>query len=115
MKNTHYHKTEATKQAIRDQYARQILVIDNRWTVKRHDFYNWTVLLKGKFYGFYPTIFGALKALPAKMLGEEAKNSLQASVAQQKAINERIDTALNQAQILHSLHQKENFPKPSPG
>lgn len=84
-------QTRADKSA---KYAEQTVTIDHEWKIVRADELNWEIQFKGRFQGFYGTIVAALEALPAKMLGEVAKGSLNEVRRSVRAIQETIDNAL---------------------
>lgn len=94
MNAEHKAKLKEGRAKARTSFAGQVVKVDEHWTVRRADELNWMVEYKGKFHGFYGTILSAFKALPAKMVSEEAKTSLANVMECQKAINERIERSL---------------------
>jgi hypothetical protein len=97
MNAEHKASIKAGRDAASAHYAQQTIKIDENWTIKRGDELNWQIFKKGKFYGFYGSLQGAFMALPAAMLGEEAKNSLQLILESQNDINRRIVAAISNA------------------
>ena len=92
---TRAEKMKVAKDAKKDEYSKQIVKIDDVWTVLRADERNWLITRKGKEWGFFGTFQDALAALPAKMLGDEVKNSLADVLGSVKGIRERIERAFN--------------------
>jgi hypothetical protein len=91
---TRSEKMQETKARKAAEYDAQTVRIDENWKIIRVDELNWEIQFKGKFKGYYPTISSALKALPAKMLSETARNSLADVLRSQDAIVELIQRAL---------------------
>lgn len=104
MNADHKAKIQEGRAKAAAQYARQVIKIDDNWIVRRIDELNWGIerIIKGKpvFQGYYGTIIAAFKALPAKILSDEAKTSLACVMECQKAINDRIESALWDAKKL---------------
>lgn len=94
MNAEHKAKLAAGRARANAAFAEQVIVIDSDWTIRRSDELNWEIQYKGRFNGFYSSIIGAFKALPAKMLNDEVKTSLACVIESQKAINEKIESAL---------------------
>lgn len=92
--NAASHKGLAARKVQSEQFAAQTIPIDSDWRIVRVDRLNWEIQFKGNFYGYYSRLINAFKALPAKMLDAEAKNSLGRIVVNQEAINERVAEAL---------------------
>lgn len=88
-------KAKATRDAKAAEFAAQTIEIDADWRIVRADELNWEVQYKGKFDGYYGNLISAMKALPLKMLNSGAKNSVADVIERQKAIEQRIETALN--------------------
>lgn len=90
-------KAHETKAANSAKFAAQIVTVDDNWRIVRADEFNWEIQhrIKGdwKSSGHYGRLTVALNALDGKMLGEEAKGSLNELIAMQKAIVEVIDQA----------------------
>ena len=91
-------KIQASRQSRAAEFAAQIIKVDENWIVQRADEFNLEIVHRRsgrwQFYGYFGTLISAFNALPAKMLGEEAKISLNQVIESQKAINERIAMAL---------------------
>jgi hypothetical protein len=87
-------KAAQTQAALAAAYAAQTIVIDKNWQIRRVDALNWEIQFKGQFWGYYGTLPDALRTLPAKMLGEAAKNSLADVLGSQKAILATIEQAI---------------------
>lgn len=87
-------KARATREAKREAMASQTVTIDKHWRILRADPMNWEIQYKGKFQGYYGTIVAALKALPAKMLDEEAKGTLNDLLRYAEGIRTTIERAI---------------------
>lgn len=89
----------------------QTILIDSEWRLVRIDEFNWQIQYGGKneqgfkARGFYSSLLTALSALPAKMLSEEAKNSLATVLDAQKGILERIEKAVRLAELSGRLRE----------
>lgn len=94
MKEEHKARIQAAKQANKERMAAQTVTIDENWRILRSDPLNWEIQYKGKFNGYFPSISNAIKALPAKMLNETAKNDLGEVLRSLNAIQETIDKAI---------------------
>jgi len=90
-------KIKAGNEAQRAAFAAQTIPINDRWRIIRADEQNWEVQKDGKFHGYYGKLPDAFRSLPATMLGEEAKTSLQAIMAALAGIRETIEQAVNRA------------------
>lgn len=91
---TRTEKAQATRQAKKAAFAAQTVTIDPNWRILRADPLNWEIQYKGKFQGYYGTIANALKALPAKMLDEQAKGTLNDVLRSVEGITATIDKAI---------------------
>src|SRR5687767_3461537 len=87
-------KARATRAAKAEQFAGQTIVIDDEWQIVRADDLNWEVQHKKRFFGYYPDVVSAFKALPAKMLSSTAKNSVADVVERQAGLIATIEKAL---------------------
>ena len=87
-------RIRAAKAAKSAGFASQVVTINDDWKIVRADENNWEVRHKGKFNGYFGTLTAAFKAIPAKMLDEQAKGSLNQVLEGQKAIVATIETAL---------------------
>jgi hypothetical protein len=88
-------KIQAAKAASKARHNSQAITIGKNWKVLRADAMNWMIQYKGEFYGYYGKLSHALNDLPVKMLGEEAKNSLQEVQRSLQAIHETIKKAIS--------------------
>jgi hypothetical protein len=93
-------KMQASRKANTQRFAGQVIVVDDEWRIIRVDEYNWEIQKKGKFKGYYGKITEALKALNGHMLGDKAKSSLEDILELQKAIVDKIESALWDAKKL---------------
>ena len=93
-------KMQASRKANSAKYAGQVIHVDDDWKIVRADEYNWEIQKKGKFKGYYGKLTEALKALNAHMLGDKAKGSLEDLIGLQKAIQNKIESALWDAKPL---------------
>jgi hypothetical protein len=66
-------KSKADKKA---RLESQTVTVDDNWRIRRSDPFNWEVQYKKKFQGYYPSVSAAIRALPAKMLNEDARGTL---------------------------------------
>jgi hypothetical protein len=73
---TKSEKMIASRAATRERLKTQTVTINQDWRILRADPLNWEIQYKTKFQGYYGTIGGALRALPDKMLNEQAKGTL---------------------------------------
>ena len=89
-----YDKIKATKAEMRARFDAQTVTIDENWSILRADELNWEIRYKGKFQGFYGSIGGAIRALPAKMLSEDAKGTLKDVLRSLGAITATIEKAV---------------------
>lgn len=93
-----YEKIKAAKAAKRERMQSQAVTIDDNWRILRSDELNWEIQYKPKdkwtFQGYYGTISGALRALPAKMLNEVAKNDLADVLRSVEGISATIERAI---------------------
>lgn len=98
MKKDALIKAQATKKANAEKFKNQTIQIDDRWRIIRSDELNWEIQRKTelgwKFQGFYGSVISAFDSLPAKMLGEVAKNDVATVISNQKAIQETLEKAL---------------------
>ena len=91
----------AREDAIRAKCESQTIVIDDNWSIVRLDERNWQILNKrAEKDGFdnenyFGSLFEALRALPSKMLDDEAKTSLALVYDVEKAIKTRIVQAVH--------------------
>lgn len=90
-----HKKAKATKEANRAAWDKQTITIDEHWRIIRFDEMNWELQKDQKFQGYFGTLYGAFRALPAKMLSAEARGSLHDVQRRHSAIVERIDQTLN--------------------
>lgn len=103
MKTQAHAKALETKKAKTAQFASQTIKVDDNWKIVRADELNWEVQFKGKFKGYFGRLIDAFRALPAKMLGEEAQGTVADLTGLQKAINEHVENALIDAAKIASL------------
>jgi hypothetical protein len=103
-------KRADTKLRLRAKWDAQTIVIDKHWLIRRADQLNWEIQFKGEFAGYFGSLSSAFQALAPKMLGEEAKGSLEALIDLHRDINRRVATALPAAERLLSARQD---PKPA--
>lgn len=100
---------EARTAAILAKCASQTIVIDENWSIVRLDERNWSIRNKmAEKDGFdnenyFGSLFAALKALPAKMLSDEASDALAKVIEGQKAIRARI------VQAVHAIEKMEKI------
>jgi hypothetical protein len=87
-------KSAAAKAANAARFRGQDIPIDKNWRAVRADQLNWELRYKGKFFGYYGSLAGALRALPDKMLSESAGSFMAEVHGRQKAILESVDKAL---------------------
>jgi hypothetical protein len=92
---TRTKKMLATVAAKAAEFKEQDIRIDDNWRVFRADQLNWELRYKGRFAGYYGSLVSAFKALPDKMLGSAAKNSLVKLIETQNAIGESIEEAFS--------------------
>ena len=91
---TKQEKALATRQAKKAQMESQTITIDDDWRILRADPLNWEIQYKGKFQGYYGTIPAALRVLPAKMLGEQAKGTLSDVLRSLEGVTATIEKAI---------------------
>lgn len=84
-------KAAQTKLAKAAAYEAQTVTIDRHWRIQRVDERNWEMQFKGDFKGFFGDLPSALRALPVKMLSEEASGTLADVLRCHRAILERIE------------------------
>lgn len=84
----------ATKAANKAKLKSQTVTIDQDWKIRRVDPLNWEIQYKGEGKGYFPTVSGAIKALPSKMLNEQAKGDLADVLRSVDSIREMIDKAI---------------------
>ena len=87
-------KRKATLEARNAAFASQTVTVDQNWKIVRADEKNWEVQYKGQFWGYFGSLVSAFKALPAKMLTQEAKGGIDELLAVHNDIIRRIDNAL---------------------
>ena len=77
---TKSEKIKATLKAKAEKFKSQTIKLDENWSIVRLDELNWQIRHKDQRapYNkwFFGTLRGALLALPDKMLGEEAKGTI---------------------------------------
>ena len=77
---TKSEKIKATLKAKAEKFKSQTIKVDENWSIVRLDELNWQIRHKDQRapYNkwFFGTLRGALLALPDKMLGEEAKGTI---------------------------------------
>jgi hypothetical protein len=77
---TKSEKIKATLKAKAERFMSQTIKVDENWSIVRADELNWQIRHKDQRAPydkwFFGTLRGALLALPDKMLGEEAKGTL---------------------------------------
>jgi hypothetical protein len=74
-------KIQAAKAAKQAVFGKQLIKVNDEWSIARIDEYNWQIRKKTLPYPkaqpwYFGTLQGAFVALPEKMLDEEAKNSM---------------------------------------
>lgn len=94
MKDSRLTKARETRTANAAKFAAQTVNIDKDWKIVRTDEMNWEIRHKGRFQGYYGSLRAALRALPVKMLDDEARASLAAIEANFLIILHKIDAAL---------------------
>ena len=98
MNRLRLEKAQATKAANRERMRSQTVTVDDHWRIVRADPMNWEIQFKTakgwQFQGYYGTIVAALKVLPAKMLGESAKGTLNDLLRNVEGIRESIEKAI---------------------
>jgi hypothetical protein len=92
-----HEKAKATKLANAEQFASQTITIDSEWQILRFDDMNWEVQFKGKFWGYFSSLPAAFKALPAKMIDQNASGSIADVLRCVEGIAETIQAAVNRA------------------
>ena len=97
---SHSAKIRAAKHAQQVRFAKQVIKVDDTWTIRRADELNWEIQKSGKFDGYYGNLIAAFNALLAKMLSEGAQNSLQLIYDNLKGIKLKITDALKKAERL---------------
>jgi hypothetical protein len=97
MNQEHIKAIAAGRLAAQERYSNQVIEIDTNWTIRRSDEFNWEILYKRQFVGYYGTLVGAFEAISRKMLNTEAKSSVAKIIEAQKDINQRINAAINKA------------------
>ena len=77
---TNSEKIKATLKAKAEKFKSQTIKVDENWSIVQLDELNWQIRHKDQRapYNkwFFGTLRGALLALPDKMLGEEAKDTI---------------------------------------
>jgi len=77
---TKSEKIKATLKAKAEQFRSQTITVDENWSIVRLDELNWQIRHKDQRAPYnkwsFGTLRGALLALPDKMLGEEAKGTI---------------------------------------
>lgn len=77
---TKSEKIKATLKAKAEKFKSQTIKVDENWSIVRLDELNWQIRHKDQRAPydkwFFGTFCGALLALPDKMIGEEAKNTI---------------------------------------
>src|SRR5215471_9333564 len=77
---TKSEKIKATLKAKAEKFKSQTIKVDENWSIVRLDELNWQIRHKDQRAPydkwFFGTLRGALLALPDKMLGEEAKGTI---------------------------------------
>jgi hypothetical protein len=77
---TKSEKIKATLKAKAEKFRSQTIKVDENWSIVRLDELNWQIRHKDQRAPydkwFFGTLRGALLALPDKMLGEEAKGTI---------------------------------------
>ena len=77
---TKSEKIKATLKAKAEKFKSQTIKVDENWSIVRLDDLNWQIRHKDQRAPydkwFFGTLRGALLALPDKMLGEEAKGTI---------------------------------------
>ena len=77
---TRSEKIKATLKAKAEEFKSQTIKVDENWSIVRLDELNWQIRHKDQRAPydkwFFGTLRGALLALPDKMLGEEAKGTI---------------------------------------
>ena len=77
---TKSEKIKATLKAKAEKFKSQTIKVDQNWSIVRADELNWQIRHKDQRAPydrwFFGTLRGALLALPDKMLGEEAKGTI---------------------------------------
>jgi hypothetical protein len=90
-------KIKAAKDAAKARRLSQTIAVDENWRIVRADALNWEIQYKGESKGYYGQLENALKALPAKLLHETAKNSLAEIQRSLEAIREAVVKAIQTA------------------
>lgn len=90
-------KQIATNKANAERWEKQTVTVDENWSIHRFDQKNWQIVSKKPKSpeNFYGSLFAALQALPAKMLSEQAKGSLNDLLELNRAIQQRIGMAIS--------------------
>ena len=97
----HLALIQACRKANADKFENQVITVDENWQILRADQWNWEIRQKVSekwvFKGYYGKLNSALMALPAHMLGEQAKDSLEHCLICLKDIKYSILAALPNA------------------
>ena len=100
----HLARIKAGRKANADKFDKQVISVDENWQIRRADQWNWEIRQKVSekwvFKGYYGKLNSALMALPAHMIGEQAKDSLEHCLICLKDIKYSILAALPNASKL---------------
>ena len=91
----HLAKMQEARIKARQGLDSQTITIDKDWRIIRPDELNWELQYKYKTKGYYSTIVNALSALPAKMLNEAARGTLDELLKIHREIIRKIENAVS--------------------